>query len=163
MTSKKGATLIEILIGLLIVAVASIATLTYFAYAKGGVGVSGNRRAALERARERLEEMSASPILAMRPPIDTGLPPDSQPLHWVSCDTANPCQVWPPGDPDERVSVGDFPNQPVKATVQWKDDFGAGTTDVPDTLELAVKVWFTPGDTTDDDFHRVTVRTLRTP
>ena len=65
--NKRGVTLIEVLLSIVIVAIASIATLTYFAYAKGGVGKTGNRRAALERARQRLEQMLAANISGITP------------------------------------------------------------------------------------------------
>jgi len=152
--SKRGATLIEILISIFIVALASIATLTYFAYAKGGIGKTGNRRAALERARQRLEQlMETNPTL---------ISPANDVLHQLAC-SGLPC-TWIFDGPAETVDVEDIGQQPIVTTVRWRDDPSAGTpASTHDVLELSAKVWFTPGDTTDDDFHRVHVRTLRTP
>jgi hypothetical protein len=160
--SHKGVSLVEVLIGLLIVILASIASLIYFAYARGGVGKEGNRRAALERARERLEQMMEAPSSAMKPPVDGALPPNNQPLFWVDC-TGGSCG-WANADPGEIVDVDDLAGQRLEATVQWKDDPAAGTAGTPDVLELGVKVWFIPGaGVPDTNFHRVHVRTLRTP
>jgi type II secretory pathway pseudopilin PulG len=157
-TSQRGVSLVEVLIGILIVVIASIGTLTYFAYGLGGIGKQGNRRAALERARERLEQLMAANIDNIKPPAG------DENVYWVSCDGA--CTrggvVGVDGNPSNPVSVDDLPSQPIEATVQWKNDPSAGT-DTLDTLELGVKVWFMPNSTVDDDFHRVHIRTLRTP
>ena len=64
---SQGATLIEVLISMLIIVIASIATLQYFGPTKGYIGKSGNRRAALERARERLEQLMAAPQVTLPP------------------------------------------------------------------------------------------------
>ena len=155
---QRGVSLVEILIGTLIVVVASIATLSYFSYALGGVGKQGNRRAALERARQRLEQMLVSSVTNMPPPND-GLP------HCVSCVAGDPCIVVA-GDPGaaDDVDVDDLLGLPAQTTVQCQHDESSGTPPgTCDTWELAAKVWFIPGSTVDDDFNRVHIRTLRTP
>ena len=164
MRGRQGVSLVEILIGLIIVVVASIATLTYFSSALGNVGRQSNRRAALERARERLEQLMAVNVDTIKPGIV--LPAsDPQPLQWVTCVGAA-CGPALPSDPNETVNVEDLQGAQAprhESTIQWKDDPSAGTTDVPDVLELGVKVWFFPNSTVDDDFHRVHIRTLGTP
>lgn len=159
---RRGVSLIEILIGILIVAIASIGTLTFFAYGRGNIGKTGNRRAALERARQRLEQVLAANISDIQPPIDPNLPQNAQPQFWLSC-TGSPC-TWArwPSAPSETVDVDDQPDLPIETTVKWQDDPSAGTS-TPDTLEFGVKVWFVAGSTAEDDFHRVHLRTLRTP
>ena len=155
--SQRGVTLIEILIGIIIVAIASIATLSYFSYAKGGIGKTGNRRAALERARQRLEQL-------METNVDDIKPADNAP-HWLKC-SGSPC-TWaffnaPPGTP-ETTNVEDLGLQPMETTVQWRDDPSAGTlASTQDALEFGVKVWYIPNSSADDDFNRVYVKTLRT-
>ena len=164
MRGRKGVSLVEVLIGLIIVVVASLATLTYFSSALGNVGRQSNRRAALERARERLEQLMAVNVDTIKPTIDSTLPPDGQPVLWVSCAGATCSQQ--ASNPNETIDVEDLQGAQapqLESTVQWKDDPAAGTTDVPDVLELGVKVWFFPASTVDDDFHRVHIRTLRTP
>ena len=59
MRGRSGVSLVEILIGILIVVIASIGTLSYFSSVLGNVGRQSNRRAAIERARERLEQLMA--------------------------------------------------------------------------------------------------------
>ena len=156
---RSGVSLIEVLIGLIIVVVASIATLTYFSHGLGGIGRQSNRRAALERARERLEDIMAD-IATIKPQVDANFAQDNQPVFWASC-TGPTCSTQA-SDPNQTVPVDDLPGQPIKSTIQWKDDPSAGTS-TPDVLEVGVKVWFIPGSTADDDFHRVHVRTLRNP
>ena len=158
---NRGVTLIEILIGILIMVVASIGTLNYFAYARGGVGKQGNRRAALEQARQRLEELMAVPISQVQPAVNKALAQNNQPLYWIACG-GGACSAPTAAYVPETVSVDNLPAQRIESTVQWRDDAAAGTT-TPDALELTVKVWFTQNINADDDFNRVHVRTLRAP
>ena len=152
----RGVSLIEILVGILIVTVASIAALSYFSYGMGGIGRQGNRRAALERARERLEQLMAANV--------TDLEPSDQQPWWITCN-GSPC-VWAlvPVQATEPVPVDDLPAQQMETTVQWQDDPAAQTDEsTRDVLELGVKVWFTSNVGSDDDFNRVHVRALRSP
>ncbi len=149
-----GVSLVEILVALLVVVVASIATLSYFSYGMGGIGKAGNRRAALERARERLEKVLEAGQAQLEPP-------DGE-VYWATFDGA----AWAlsPDPVTETVSVDDLPAQPMETTLQWLDDPAAGTpASAQDALALGVKVWFTPNTASDDDFNRVYVRTLRSP
>jgi hypothetical protein len=59
------------------------------------------------------------------------------------------------------VAVDGVP-RPMQTTIQWLDDPSAQTPNKPDTMELAVKVWFTPNTVSDADVERVHLRTLRT-
>lgn len=153
---RSGVSLIEILLGLLIVTIASIATLTYFSSALGNVGKQGNRRAALERARQRLERLMEVSISIIKPA-------DGQ-LYFVACNNAGACGPPVLGNPHETVPVDDFPVQPLWSTVQCIHDTTAGTPNgTCDVLELSAKVWFMPGSNLDDDFNRVHIRTLRAP
>jgi len=150
--------LVEVLIAILVVAVAAIAALSYFSYGLGGIGREGNRRAALERARERMEQLMAADVAALEPP--------DMAVYWLQC-SGSPC-VWTLSSTapavSETVSVDDLPAQKIETTVQWVDDPAAQTTgSEKDVLELGVKVWFTSESGTDDDFNRVHIRTLRSP
>ena len=157
MRGCRGVSLIEILIGIIIVVIASIGTLTYFSSALGNVGRQSNRRAALERARERLEQLVAVNVTTIKPT-------DAQ-LYFVKCNTTGACgPVTLAADPTDTVLVDELAGQPVRSTVQCIHDAAAGTpAGTCDVLELSAKVWFMPGSTVDDDFNRVHVRTLRTP
>ena len=165
-SSRRGATLIEILLGLVIVAIASVATLQYFAYAKGNIGVQGNRRAALERARERLEQLLAANFNGIEPTLQP--PPAVQnPVTWLTC-TGSPC-AWTKSlvRTTQTVAVDNFPSQPIETTVQWIDDPNSPTASpgsfTPDKLEFGIKVWFTKNTAADDDLNRVFIKTLRSP
>ena len=154
MRNKRGVSLIEVLIAMLVITVASIATLTYFSYAMGGIGRQGNRRAALERACERLEQLMVANITTVQPADGA--------LYWLSC-AGSPCTWTQSAAPvTERVAVDTLPNQPMQTTVRWVDDPSAGTVGL-DTLEFSVRVWFTGNAGNDDEFNRVHLRTLRTP
>ena len=158
---KTGVSLVEILIGLIIVVIASIATLTYFSLALGGVGKTGNRRAALERARQRLEVLAQAGLSVIAPPsLLVGQGP-----QFISCNVDTGVCTGPlTADPNDTVNVDDLLSQPLQSTIECKHDTAAGTPDgTCDVLELGVKVWFMPGSTDDDDFHRVHLRTLRNP
>ena len=152
--NRRGVSLIEVLMGIIIVVVASIATLSYFSSALGSVGKQGNRRAALERARQRLEQLmetSATPIK----------PSDIDVEHTVTC-AGGACAF---SAIPETVSVqSDLPLLPIVSTVQCRHDTSAGTPNgTCDVLELSTKVWFIPGSAADNDFNRVHIRTLRVP
>ena len=150
--NRRGVSLIEILLGLLIVTIASIATLNYFAQGLGNINKQGNRRAALERARQRLEDLMAVSSILIKPT-------DINVEHTVTCG-AGTCAF---SNAVETVPVNDLPTQRIISTVLCQHDAAAGTpSGTCDILGLTAKVWFTPG-ATDDNFNRVYVRTLRTP
>ena len=161
MRDEKGVSLIEVLVGMVLIALISIASLSYFSSALGGIGKQGNRRAALERARERLEQIMAGSYTQIVPSVDSSLPLNAQPKFWLSCGGSN-CTRTNAYVP-ETVLVNNLLSRRIESTVQWKDDSSAGTTNTPDTLELGAKVWFTPNTASDDDYNRVYVKTLRTP
>jgi len=57
--SKRGASLLEVLLALVIVLIVAIGGGAFVYYSTGAVGVERNKRAALEVANARLEEMKA--------------------------------------------------------------------------------------------------------
>lgn len=157
-----GAGLIEVLIGLVMLMLATLGSLGAFAYGLGSIRTEGNRRAAVERGRQRLEQ-----LLAVSGNTFSVLLVDTP--YWAAC-AGDPC-VWTMtvADPDappaaELVSLGaDWPSQPMETSVQWLDDPAAGTAKLDDVLELSVKVWYTERTDLDTDEHRVHVRTLHAP
>ena len=155
--SAGGVSLIEILIGIVIVTLASIATMQYFAYARGGIGRQAHRRAALERARQRLEETLSVNLTSIQPPANNA-------FYWLTCGGA-PVACGPPvaAPVTQNVSVDNLPAQPMETRVQCLHD-PAATTSVTncDTVAIEVRVWFTNNTGADDNFNRVYVRTLRT-
>ena len=154
---SQGVTLVEILIGLVIVVVASVGTLTYFAYGLGNVGKQGNRRAALERARERLEQLLASNVDQL-PPQDgvryCCAAATCIKASWTACPT-DPVSV------ADTVLVEDQGALRRETSAQFVDDPSAGTT-TRDIYRFSTTVWFTKNSGANDDFNRVYLRTLRT-
>ena len=151
---EKGVSLLEVLVGLILIAIICVCTLNYFAFGLGGMGKQGHRRAALERARERLEQ-----LMAVAP---SGLPPTDGEKYW--CKEGQPCSKWEKSATplSQTVRVSDFLAQPMQTTATAKDDSSAGTgTGFLDVWEFGVKVWFT-SNSADDDFNRVYLKTLKT-
>ncbi len=162
--SSRGVSLVEVLVGILLVVVTTLTALNFFAYGRGGVARSGNRRAAMERARERLEVVRAATFAQVAPAVNAGLAANAQPTFWLTC-AGTPC-VWTrsAAPVTETVPVDDLPAQPMETTARWVDDVDDPSgTDQPDALELGVRVWYTPNAAADDDFNRVHLRTLRAP
>ena len=155
--NRRGVSLIEILLGLLIITIASISTLGYFSTGLGNIGKQGRRRAALERARERLEQVLSANVnqVAFQPPNGS--------QYWLTC-AGTPC-AWTrsAAQTTQTVSVDDMPSQTIETTIQATHDPSAGTgASTLDTLVFGVKVWFTP-NAADNNLNRVYVRTIRTP
>lgn len=152
MKGERGASLVEALVSMLIIVTACIATLAFFTYGMSSISGEGDRRAALELARARMEELLAASESSVRPA-------DNQ-LRWLTC-TGTPCawalsaaQVFQAGN------LNTLQNQQIETTSQWIDDPTAGTAGL-DVLELVIKVWYTPHFGVDDEFNRVQIRALR--
>ena len=153
-TRNRGAGLVEVLIGILIVAIAAIGTLSYFSSGLGGINREGNRRAAMERARERLELLLETNINNV---VGGIVPANSQGQFWLDCRGGVPCVAFAARG-TEPVAVGGLPNQ-METTVQQLDEPTSGTTGL-DLVQISVKVWFTQNGA-DDDYNRVFLSTLR--
>ena len=153
--SEKGVSLIEVMVGLLLLAAVCLSTLSYFAYGLGGIGLQGNRRAALERARERMEQLLVANTQTDFPAIDGT-------KYWcASGDLPNSCTSWPSANTAQLATVNDLQNMRMETTVQGVDDLSAGTNNFNDAWELGVKVWYTINTNFDDDHNRVYLKTLR--
>ena len=155
--SGRGVSLIEVLIGIVIITIAAIGTLSYFSFGLGNVNKQGNKRAALERAREQLEALLAADI-------NTAMPTNNgvETLYWCNA-TPSPCASktsWVTSVPSKTVLVDNAARR-VEVTAKWRNDASVDTPGL-ETLELGAKVWFMSGSV-DDDFNRVYLKTLRTP
>ena len=157
MGNEKGTTLIEILVGILVITILSVTVLNVFANALGGIGKQGNRRAALEVARQRLEELTAASI--------SNITPSDTSTHWLTCTVQvlnGPC-TWTIKNANvvtpETVAVSDLATQRMETTVQLSSSSPLNPSF--DILNLGVKVWFTSRTGSDDDFDRVYLKTLR--
>jgi len=150
--NNRGVTLVEILIAAVIIILAIVASFSFFSYGKGGIHKQGNRRAAIEVARERIEELMAANLSEVRPPA--GL------VYWLEFDCATlPCWDFNAAVTPETVLVNDLAAQRMETTAELIDDPSAGTATF-DAIEFGVKVWFTQ-NLLDDDFNRVHLRTIR--
>ena len=151
---SQGFTLVEILTALVIIVVASISALSYFQYGLGGIHSEGNRRAALEIARGRMDQLLATDFSTIKPLAG------STSERFLTC-AGTPC-VWTQSTTaaSESVSVNGVAGRKLQTTVKWRDDSpGNGTTD-DDILEISVKAWYR-GETADLDSNRVELRSLR--
>lgn len=152
--ASRGVTLIEVLVGLVIIVVASVSALAFFSYGLGSLGREGNERAALERARERIEELIATDA--------AGLIPADGTARWLTC-TGQPCSwTLAAAQTAETVNVNDSGALQILTSARWVDDPSLGTANL-DLVEFDVRVWFTGNTAEDNDMHRVRMRTLRTP
>ena len=155
MRSERGASLVEALMAMLLIVTACVATLAFFTFGMASISGEGDRRAALEIARGRMEELLAVSSSSIRPT-------DGQ-IRWLTCAGA-PCTwtISPPAAPafNDTANLNTLTNQRIETTSQWIDDPTAGTVGL-DSLELVVKVWYTPNFGVDDEFNRVQMRALR--
>lgn len=152
-----GVSLVELLVSLTLLVLATMTALGFFGYALGGIDREGNRRAAYEQARARLEVLTQTSASAVNPPSNGS-------VRWLTC-TGSPC-TWTlfSTRTTETAAVNDL-SRTMETTVQWANDPTNDPptgTPPPDTLEFIVRVWYTTR-ATDDDFNRVHVRMLRTP
>lgn len=137
---SQGFTLIELLISLLIIVLASICTLSYFQYGLGGIHQEGNRRAALEIARGRMDQVFAADFNSINPPAGTTTE------HYLTC-SGTPCTWSQPssGEIWDTVTVNEKPGRRLYTKVMWRDDTpGDGTVD-DDVVEIVVRACYKPG------------------
>ena len=156
MLGNRGVTLVEILIALVIIALAAIGTLSFFAHGLGDIEKQGNRRASLEVARTRLERLMAANVDDIRPSDDN--------VRWLTLTCVGAACTWSMSTTEtaETVTVNGVAGRRMVTTVRWSDDPAADTgAAVPDVLDFGVRVWFSP-DLSDDEYHRVHLRSLRT-
>ena len=151
---QKGVSLIEVLVGLVLLAVVCVSAFGFFSTGLGGIAKEGNRRAALERARERMEQVfETDPTL---------LAPRDGAKYW--CSSGNPCTNWSGASSAQTVAVNNLANQRMETTLLGIHDTSAGTpATFYDAWEIGVKVWFTPNINNDDDYNRVYIKSLRAP
>ena len=154
MQNRHGVSLIEILIAIIIVVIASIGTLTYFSSGLGNIGRQSNRRAALERARQRLEQLMVAETSTLTPLSGGGV-------------TRNDSGVCGPPSANDQIVVEDIGPQPIRSTVECKDDPATATNIPCEILELSASVCFMPGCSvagpTGEEFRWVQLKTLRAP
>ena len=155
---RAGVSLIEILVAIMLLVVVAVGALAQFSYGLAGVNTQGSRRAALERARERLEEVMATPFAQVSPPVAVN-PNRVDGWYWLPC-VAGVC-AWSATNPNETVAVGDLGPQSMECLVRWINDPTLVGSPLPDALEFSVKVRYAPG-VADNELQRVYLRSLST-
>ncbi len=152
---SRGVSLIEVLIAIVVIGVACVGAFAAFSTGLGSVGKQGNRRAALERARERLEQLLSAPL--------TDMPRADGNLYWCTAGTTCTSTSWTFSNSalDAVPMNVDGNDRKAQVFAQWVDDptNGVGPREI---IQIGVKVWYMPGSV-DDDFNRVYLKTLRTP
>ena len=153
--SEDGFSLIEVSIALVILVIVILGGGLYFFYGRLGINREGYRRAALELASQRLEEVKAADYSEI---IPDGFDPGYDPYYIVwrsSWDTlANLVEY--PTDPNfsyDYVTVGNLANQKMLTEAQYIDNDGGG--DSYDYLKITVTVSW--GDNPDNKVELVTL------
>ena len=152
--NQRGVTLIEVLIGMVLIVVISLGSFVMFSSGLGHMKLSGDRRGALEAARAQLEKIVSANLGDIAPPANGD-------LRYVDC-SVDPCTL-SAAPVTENVTITNLGNRRMETTVQRIDDPAAGTLLTLDTIEISVKVWFTPFIGNNNDANRVEIRSLRTP
>ena len=149
--------------GVLVISLAAIGALGFFSHGLGGIQRQGYRRAAVERARERLEQLMQANVVDI-----AGEDPADGQQYWLICSAASGvlCTSWTRGSTraTDTISLNVVFNGQREITVRRVHDRTTGTSPATlDAVELSVRVWFTANTGADDDFNRVQLKTLRAP
>lgn len=130
-SSRRGATLVEIIVAILILSILAVAGAVSLHYARSTASVQKQRRLATEIAGSRLEELRAASYAAIRPPAA-----DYTVRYLTRSGT-----VWTVSNPavTENVQVGEL-TRPMETTVQFVDSDGASAS--YDALRLTVSVQY---------------------
>ena len=145
--SRRGATLVEILVACVILAIVAVGTAACLYMAQGATAVQRNRRTAVELASSQLEELRSAPYALIS---QLG---NNYNIYYIDRLTGN----WrvTGANHDETVLVNGQ-RRPITTTVQWFDADGAG--DIRDCIRLKVSVQY--GRNASDI---VTLETLESP
>jgi len=108
---QKGTTLVESLLAILIMAIVALSGAAFIFFSSIRVNLERAKRAALEMANTRLEELRTSSYASIKP--------DDNSLHYISKQGG----VWviSHSDPGETVDINGV-NFPITTSVQYVDD-----------------------------------------
>ena len=145
--ARAGATLVEVLVAAVILAVVALATAACLYHARAQARLQGDRRLALEMANSRLEELRGAAYATLCPLA----------RNYTPCYVDRMTGAWrvSAADPGETVTLAGQ-SQPITTTVQYQDACGGGTT--YDCLRIKVKVQYRAGAN-----NVVNLETMRSP
>ena len=134
--SQGGFSLIEVIIALVILVIVILGGGLYFFYGRLGINREGYRRAALELASQRLEELKAADYLdiAFDPTLMTDPDPLSQPYYITHGSSWNLSLE----ETEDTIAVGNLSDGKILTEAQYQD--GDGPPDSYDYLKIAVTV-----------------------
>ena len=132
--SRSGASLIEVLVACLILAIVAIATAACLYQSRAQASIQRNRRTAMEFANARLEALRNAPYTVIQPPTQTY-------TAYYLDDITGSWRV-SASDQGETVTLSGR-SLPMTTTVQYMDaDGGAASYDC---LRITVHVWYRDG------------------
>ncbi|MBL7075957.1 MAG: hypothetical protein ISS31_00665 [Kiritimatiellae bacterium] len=148
--SRSGGTLVEIALGVLILAILALGASMLYHQSWGQMSVQRNRRAALTAANSRLEALRASGFADIEPPNEDYL------VYFVAANGA----VWQHGmsDPGETVQVNRRQHG-IATTIAYVDADPSDMDATFDYLRARVAVGYRSADPAD----RVVLETLISP
>lgn len=154
-SSKRGATLVELIVALFIIALVILGAGMFFFYGRVNIIREAHRRAALLVASQRLEELKAADWEDIAP--EAADPSFRYYLLDSSWDWLQPevSESDPPGDARETVPVDDVADAKIVTEVQWEDDGSDGSYDY--LKIMAIVNW------TDSTTNTVSLSTLIAP
>jgi len=114
--SEKGFTLLEMMVAIIIFAVVMIGGLSFFVYGRSDISREGHRRAALELASQRLEELKAADYSKIEPYSCYGV--YDYAVYYIHYSDG-----WyvEDEDPNETVDIDNLTGQSIITTVQYED------------------------------------------
>ena len=141
--SEDGFSLVEVLIALVILVIVILGGGLYFFYGRLGINREGYRRAALERASQRLEQLKAANY------SDIALEPPSDQLYYITYGSS-----WnlTPDKTEDTISEDNLPDGVIVTQAQWVDE---GSDESYDYLKVTVTVAW--GDNPDNKVELVTL------
>ena len=146
-TSEDGFSLIEVLIALVILVIVILGGGLYFFYGHLGINREGYRRAALELASQRLEQVKAADY------SEVVLDPPSDQLYYITYGSS-----WEKseGKTEETIAEDNLPDGVMVTEAQWVHDDGGSSYDylkITVTVKWNIAEW---GDNTSNKVELVT-------
>jgi len=130
--SEKGLTLIEVLVSAVVLVIVILGGMQFFIFGSARINREGHRRAALELAQQKIEELLASNYGEVVSGSETGLP-----LDGIDCNRST--EVTYVDDPADALGTDDDDPQDYKRVsviVSWNETGRLNT--------VILETWITP-------------------